>query len=138
MPTSKAKLKASAARKRQKIKGDLPRYLKQALRFKRHNAKKSGIEFDLDEEWLQKQPLMCAVTGKQFVIPESGLGPLTPSFDRRDASKGYTKENTQLICFWLNAAKGQWPEATIRDLILEAAEVLHGNPPSRPNVRPRR
>lgn len=116
--------KARAQRKRTKIKGDLPRFLRQALRFKKHNAAKKGILFELDLEWLQKQPMQCAITGKSFEIPAKGIGLLTPSFDQKVAGLGYTKENTQLICFWLNAAKGQWSEADIRALIREAALVV--------------
>lgn len=107
-----------------KLKTDIPRFLRNALKYKRFQAKKSGLEFDLDEEWLQKQPLMCAISGRKFEIPDKGVGPFTPSFDRIDPKKGYTKSNTQIICFWLNAAKGSWPESVLRENIVAAARVL--------------
>lgn len=124
MPESKS-LKSNRERQRRAtVKLDLTTFLVHSLKFKRYQAKKKGIPFDLDEEWVLQQPKMCAITGKKFEIPAEGLGPLTPSFDQKIAGLGYTKENTQLICFWLNAAKGQWSEADIRALIREAALVV--------------
>lgn len=30
------------------------------------------------------------------------------SIDRVDCTKGYTKDNIRLVCWWLNAAMGTW------------------------------
>lgn len=105
-------------------KSDVYLWLAHSLKYKRFQAKKAGLPFDLDEEWLQNQPLMCAVTGQTFEILPKGKGPRTPSFDQRLPGKGYTKENTQLVCLWYNTAKNQWPEEQIRALIVEAADVF--------------
>lgn len=106
------------------LKSDLTRFLLSRLKHKRYQAKKQGIPFDLDEEWVLRQPQMCAVTGQMFVINEQGTGPRAPSFDQISPSAGYTKENTQLVCMWYNTAKGAWTEDEIRGLIVEAAAVF--------------
>lgn len=112
-------------------KSDAYLWLKNNIKYKRYQAKKAGLPFDLDEDWLKSQPMMCAMTGKSFVVG----GPLTPSFDQKLAGQGYTRENTQLICLWLNMAKGQWPEDQIRALIVETAEVFDGHSPVSPKFR---
>ena len=112
------------AKYRANRKTDLSRWLRTTLKSKRYHAKKQGIPFDLDVEWLQLQPMQCAVTGKMFVIPDHGSGPLTPSFDQINPSQGYTKNNTRLVCLWYNVAKSSWPDQDIRDLIREAAQVV--------------
>lgn len=104
----------------QSKKSDAYLWLRNNLKYKRYQAKKQGLLFDIDEDWLKKQPMQCAVTGQPFIV----TGPQTPSFDQKIAGKGYTRENTQLICLWVNYAKGQWPEATIRALIREAGKVV--------------
>ncbi len=123
----KARKSALAKRRREKYKADLTKFLLESLRFKRYQAKKKGIPFDLDEEWVLSQPKMCAVTGQLFEIPPSGAGPLTPSFDQKTAGLGYTKKNTQLICLWLNMAYGQWPKTMIHGYMKHATEAVHGN-----------
>lgn len=112
------------AKYRANRKTDLSRWLRTALKSKRYHAKKQGIPFDLDVEWLQLQPMQCAITGKMFVIPDHGSGPLTPSFDQINPSQGYTKNNTRLVCLWYNYAKGAFPDSDIRALIREAAQVV--------------
>lgn len=129
MPESKS-LKSNRERQRRAtVKLDLTTFLVHSLKFKRYQAKKKGIPFDLDEEWVLQQPKMCAVTGQLFVIPPQGAGPLTPSFDQITPGKGYTKSNTQLICLWLNQAYGQWSKSEIHGYIRSASEVVHGNSP---------
>lgn len=113
------------AAKIQEKRSDTYLWLKYNLKYKRYQAKKLGLAFDLDDEWLKSQPMMCAISGKSFTVG----GPCTPSFDQKIAGKGYTRENTQLICLWLNMAKRDWPEDQIRALIVETAEVLDGHTP---------
>lgn len=112
------------AKYRANRKTDLSRWLRTSLKAKRYHAKKLGIPFDLDVEWIQQQPMMCAVTGKMFLIPDHGSGPLTPSFDQINPSQGYTKNNTRLVCLWYNMAKSSWSDADIRALIKDAAQVV--------------
>lgn len=120
---------AREKRRRAAAKLDLHLFLVDALKFKKYQAKKKGIPFDLDEEWIRQQPKMCAVSGISFQIPPKGAGPLTPSFDQIEPGQGYTKNNTQLICLWLNQAYGQWSKAEIHGYMQTASEVVHGNQP---------
>lgn len=116
--------KKYALKYRAKLRKDPAQYLRIAMKTVRWRAKNAGLPFELDLEWLQMQPMQCAITGKKFEIPEKGWGPLTPSFDQKIPGKGYTKENVQLICLWVNIAKKDWPESLIRDLIREAGQVV--------------
>lgn len=116
--------KKYALRYRAKLKHDIPKFLQISMKTIRYRAKKSGLPCNIDLEWLQMQRMQCAITGVPFVIPPVGTGPLTPSFDQRIPGAGYTKENTQLICLWLNIAKRDWPEDQIRALIREAGKVV--------------
>lgn len=120
----RVRLKKLAQQKEYRIsvKDDIPRRLRLGLKCKRYQAKKQGIPFELDPEWLQKQPMMCAITGQKF----EKTGPKSPSFDQKIPGKGYTKENTQLICLWLNHAKHKWSEADICACIVDAADALRG------------
>ena len=112
--------KAREAAHIQSKKSDVYVWLCYGLKQKRYTAKKLGLPFEIDAEWLKFQPMQCAITGQQFVVG----GPLTPSFDQRLAGKGYTRENTQIICLWVNMAKRDWPEDQIRALIREAGKVV--------------
>lgn len=52
---------------------------------------------------------VCEVTGIPFEIEFNGgrvARPFTPSLDRIDPSKPYTEDNTQVVCWIYNRAKG--------------------------------
>ena len=84
-------------------------------------AKRKGLEFNLSKSFMEKlndkQNSQCALTGielnwvagslegKQRVCP-----PDRASLDRIDPNKGYTKDNVQLICEFVNRIKGWYPE----------------------------
>lgn len=109
---------------RQKRKTRPEAFLRDRLNQVKSRAKMHNIEFDLDYEWLDQQPRGCAVTGAPFVTPATGWGPLTPSFDRIDPTKGYLKTNTRIVADWFNRAKRNWPDQQIQDLICTAAEHI--------------
>lgn len=103
---------------------DLPRRLERMLPAVKHRAKIAGLDFDLTKEWLQQQPLMCAVSGIPFVLTEKGHGPLSPSFDRMDRTKGYVQGNVQIVSYFYNTAKNQWGDEAAQDLIISYAEAF--------------
>jgi len=74
----------------------------------RNRCKDRGIQYELHYTWVEEQILEgCSITGHKFDLTE--LSPqhmLCPSLDRIDPTKGYTKENTQIICWCINALKG--------------------------------
>lgn len=79
-----------------------------SLRFtrKRQNCKNSGIAFDLlfeDIYW----PTHCPVLGLELDYWGENNGRLenSPSFDKIDSNKGYTKGNVQIISWRANRIK---------------------------------
>ena len=91
------------------------------------NAKKKGIAFNLDREWVierfRAQVGYCSISGLGFSA-ESYRGtsrrPLAPSVDRISSSGGYTRDNCRLIVYALNAAKNEWDD----DMLLKVAKAL--------------
>lgn len=72
-------------------------------------AKKNGLPIDIDLEWVSDRIVQgyCEVTNLKFDLrPAVPARPFTPSLDRIDPRKGYTKENTRVVCWVYNRAKG--------------------------------
>jgi hypothetical protein len=74
-------------------------------------AKKKGIDFNLDLSDLVI-PEFCPKTGIKLDKHLENIGSKsynkyydTPSVDRIDNTKGYTKGNIQIVCYWYNVAK---------------------------------
>lgn len=78
------------------------------VRMAAYRAKKAGVEYDLDWEWLHKKLVAgrCEVTGIE--LQESG--PWGPSIDRIEAGAGYTKENSRVVCYMMNVAKNSFTD----------------------------
>lgn len=84
-------------------------------------ATKIGLEFDLDLEWFKHElgKGTCAVTGLDFVTPKYDPGargkrnPWTPSVDRIDNTKGYSKSNCRLVVWMYNLAKSNYAEEDV-------------------------
>ena len=75
----------------------------------RARAKSRGLEFDLNL-WDLEVPELCPALG----IPLDGRDlQHTPSLDRMDSSKGYTKDNVRVISFRANSIK---QDATAEEL----------------------
>lgn len=70
-------------------------------------AKKHKFDYDLDRAWLQRKIRSgrCEFSGVQFVNGQQ-YHPFSPSLDRVDPSRGYTKDNCKLILLCLNGFKG--------------------------------
>lgn len=80
------------------------------------------MPFNLDLEWLAAQPDHCSVSG--IVFEAGARGPLSASFDKIDPKGGYTKENTRLVCLWVNTAKMNWPDNEIKEYIILAGDYI--------------
>jgi hypothetical protein len=92
-------------------------------------AKKSRHECLLTLEWVReqwkKQEGRCALTGIPFQLDSERIGayrPFAPSLDKIDPKKGYTEENTRLVCVAINLALNQFGEETFT---LIACAYLH-------------
>ncbi len=91
---------------------------------------KSRGNIDLDLEWVQERLDVgrCEVTNIKFETINYGEGkrgynhtPWTPSIDKIDPIKGYTKENCQMVVWAYNRAKGLWGE----DIMAKLAKGMY-------------
>ncbi len=83
---------------------------------------------ELDKEWLTErlEKGHCEMTGLPFVLERpsfSAIHPFTPSIDKVVPSLGYTKANSRLVIFAVNAAKQDWSD----DTLLAVAAAIHSN-----------
>ncbi len=77
------------------------------VRMIRNRSKKNNIAFDLTRQWLKKRldRGVCELTGLSFDMAGRRT-PHSPSIDKIDPSKGYTKKNCRVILWSLNQALG--------------------------------
>lgn len=78
-------------------------------------AKRSGIYFDLVPEDIQI-PTHCPVLGIELQRGKDGINPNSPSVDRFDNTKGYTRDNIRIISWRANTLK--------RDATIEEIEAI--------------
>lgn len=80
----------------------------------KRRAKSKNIPFDIEvmDIELKLEKGICEVSGIPFEIKNSGesfnILPFAPSLDRIDNSKGYIKDNIQLVCFIYNVGKNRF------------------------------
>lgn len=88
----------------------------------KYRATKYNIPFDLDIDWIKnKLKDNCPKTGYAFDIMTKGKNfssrsPLGPSLDKIDPNLGYTKDNTQLVCWWYNVTKQRFLDEEVLEL----------------------
>lgn len=85
-------------------------------------AKLSGLAFDLELEDLQV-PVVCPVFGTNLV---RGVGKRTedsPSLDRIDNTKGYTKDNVWIISYKANEMKNRFSLDDLEKLVIALKQV---------------
>lgn len=88
----------------------------------KYRARQKGQEFSLTREWVESKIRsgVCEVSGLPFVLGGNGREPFSPSLDRKDNEKGYTPENTQVVCSIYNLAKSDYGH----DAVARLAEAL--------------
>lgn len=109
--------------------------LKGFLWSKKSACKKAGVDFDLDAPFvialLEHQDSKCALTDDPIKIKRAGEGPMTMeslSIDRIDNSKGYTRDNVQLVSLRANIIKGNLSTTELMTYCAKILEKLgHGN-----------
>ena len=105
--------------KSKKFRNDNP--LQQMLSGTKSSAKKRGLVFELTIEDIVI-PETCKYLGIELEFNVGkGLLPQTPSIDRIDTNKGYTKDNIQIISHKANALKS---DLGIETLIYFATQIL--------------
>ena len=89
----------------------------------RHRAKKRGLDYDIDVVFIHEKLKegKCARTGVDFSLGYNGKSyrdrsPYTPSIDKIDPKKGYTKDNVQVVCWWYNFAKSTFSDQEVLEL----------------------
>lgn len=87
-------------------------YIGSRIRIAKTRAKKNGISFDIDKEFilylLIRQDHKCAVTGLPFTRTAED-GDYDLSIDRLDSDIGYDKDNVVLVCNRANIMKNTMP-----------------------------
>lgn len=110
-------------------------YLKAALKDAKRRAKSCGRDLDLDLEFLlalfKKQGGRCALSNRVLTW-YSGKGRHQSfhniSLDRIDSSKGYLKENVQIVCYMVNLMKNRLTKEELlewsRDMVKHNDTIL--------------
>ena len=75
----------------------------------KNNATRKGLDFALTEERVAARIAegRCEMTGIPFVLGDPGHR-YAPSLDRIDCRKGYTPENTRVVVWMFNRARGNY------------------------------
>lgn len=124
----KACLKAGQAKYHNTWKGRATRL----AALKRGYCKKNGIEYDLDRDWiLERLRGTCEITGLPFKhqkhVPgksKPGPGPKSPSIDRIDPAKGYTKDNCRMVLHCVNMFKFTMSDGQLEKIAWKVAKGL--------------
>lgn len=105
--------------------------LKYMLIHVRSRSKRKGLPFDLDMEWLKEELVknnFCCARSNLPLTPsredkagKRGIYPTTISLDKVDPTKGYTKDNVEVVCYLYNISKNKF---TTEDVIEMAKGVL--------------
>lgn len=89
----------------------------------KHRSLNKNIPIDIDLNWLEKlyskQEGKCLLTGFDLVLintAKSGYNPYSPSIDRIDSTKGYTKDNARLVCTAVNIALNVWGDSHLEKI----------------------
>ena len=117
--------KTRSAKKYAKTYNDHERRLKQLIKFSKSRAKKKGLSHTLTFEELSElypKDNICPVFNIKFEW--GGNQSNSPSVDRINNDKGYTKDNCQVISTKANSIK---TNATIEELELVVKHLKHIN-----------
>ena len=119
---NKESLRAAKARYRITLNGRARELFDNA----RVRARKYQLPFSITLEWVvvALERGVCERTLILFVFDEKGRHPFSPSLDQNLPEKGYTPENTRVVCSMYNIAKN---EHTEMDVIIMARALLEAN-----------
>lgn len=122
----------------ERSKAACKRYLDKNPSFKaftnaRARAKRKGLPFELDRNDIARRWALgrCEVTGIPLCDarpPGCAKAPFKGTLERVDPRKGYTAENTKLVCSIFNYAKNEWSTAVLDTFVLAYADKLREPP----------
>lgn len=111
---------------RDKVNSSIETRAKIFLRNAKNSAKKRNQEFSLEikdiTEFWESQNKICAYSGLEMTLEAGKLN--TVSIERIDSAKGYTKENTILVCQAINRMKSDFAYEDFYMLCKSVAEFL--------------
>lgn len=94
----------------------------------RQRKKDMKLPFDITRDWIKEkiEKGVCEVSGIKFDLSfnKTLKRPFSPSLDKKDPYKPYTKENCQIVCFIYNIAKGQFSH---NDVLKLAQSLTNGD-----------
>lgn len=115
---------------------DLDRILKERYYGARDRAKLKGISFhigldDIQNLWYEQRGL-CALSGIEMTYCfDLGRVPTNVSIDKIDKSKGYIKDNIQLVCMAVNQMKS---DLSMDELLTFCTAIIEKNDSERISV----
>lgn len=93
------------------------------LRSAKGRAERKGLPFDVDVGWVERRlRVPCPRTGINFSILD-GWSMYSPSLDRIDPSRGYVKDNVQVVTWWYNSAKQRLTDHELEQLCRRVVET---------------
>lgn len=95
-------------------------YIKIMVMRARERARTNNLECDLDESDIVL-PEVCPLLGVPFIYGDANNKWYTYSLDRIDSTKGYTKDNVQVITYLANTMKNK---ASKKELITFAKNII--------------
>lgn len=116
----------SRQRKKENKTNNIRNYFYDVLKTSKQMAKKRKIiDYELDIDFLvdlfEKQNGKCAISGLEMThIAGKGCVPTNISIDRIDNDLGYTKQNVQLTCRFINQAKMGMTMVEFKSILLKA------------------
>jgi hypothetical protein len=136
MPCHAARSYASRLRKkdehvgkaRQRLVDSLERRAYVIWKRAKDRAKKRSLVFELTKDFVAAQLSLgyCSATNLKFDLSfdETKLNPRSPSLDRIDPTLGYTFQNTRMVCWIFNRAKGDGSDKDVR-MLVEAFNAIN-------------
>jgi hypothetical protein len=103
--------------------------INQLLIWVRVRSKRKKLPFDLDfnflKEMYKKQQGRCILTDIPFKFVRENRYPFSPSIDRIDNAKGYTKDNVRFVVYCMNLALHMFGENIFRYLVNQYVQTAN-------------
>lgn len=93
----------------------------------RQRARQEGLEFSLTAKDIPEIPEFCPIFGIRLERSKVRSNPNSPTLDRIDNSKGYTKSNVRIISYRANSLKSNSTDEELVALGKDASERLKPN-----------
>lgn len=116
------KVKSTRKEYRERTRDSQQHMVMRLLNESKYRAKKKGIEHTVSKEEICI-PKTCPVLGHELKCNKGSTASAnSPSIDRKDNKKGYTKENIKVISFEANSIKGAATSEKLFKVALYAEE----------------